>query len=129
MKTKTKWLIISVIIYIIFVVAVTPTGILSPAQIGLPWTIFWYVVAAMFMYYFYYKNVSYAEVIYYAQQLKLTEDELRNMVPDIKKSEDVPNPAKPNLFSPLVQVSFRILNDLLPKLQQMAKEKGIEDFN
>ncbi len=56
-------------------------------------------------------------------------DELRNMVPDIKKSEDVPNPAKPNLFSPLVQVSFRILNDLLPKLQQMAKEKGIEDFN
>lgn len=129
MKTKTKWLIISVIIYIIFVVAVTPTGILSPAQIGLPWTIFWYVVAAMFMYYFYYKNVSYAEVIYYAQQLQLTEDELRNMVPDIKKSEDVPNPAKPNLFSPLVQVSFRILNELLPKLQQMAKEKEIEEFN
>lgn len=129
MKNKTKWLTISIIIYIIFAIAVTASGLVAPSKIGLAWTLFWYLAVALFMVYFYYKSTNYDAVVYYAKQLHLTEEDLREMVPDIKKSDDVPNPDKPNLFSPIVQVSFKVLNALLPQLEKQAKEHQIPRFD
>lgn len=67
MTHKQTWATVSTVIYVAFILAAVFTGFLNPSQIGLEWTIFWVVVVAGLCYYFYFKNISYREVVYYAK--------------------------------------------------------------
>lgn len=125
MTHKQRWAAISAVIYVVFVVAAIIIGFLDPSQIGLQWTIFWYFVVAALCYYFYFKNVSYREVVYYATQLGLHQDDLKAMVPNLKETQDVPNPDHPDFFSPFAKVPINVVNVLTDKLVPMAKDAGI----
>lgn len=125
---RTKWQLISTLIYIVFVIAAVVFKFLDPARIGIAWTIFWYVAVAGFMYYFYFKNMAYQEVIYYAHQFHLTQRDLEEMVPDRKKTAEVPNPEHPNILSPLIQVPLAVTNPLTDILEARAKEEDVAPF-
>ncbi|WP_054708576.1 hypothetical protein [Secundilactobacillus paracollinoides] len=89
---------------------------------------FWYIAAAGLAYYFYFKNISYQEVVYYARQLNLDRSDLEAIVPNRKNTAEVPDPAHPNMFSPIVQVPLGILNHLSDELIKQAKEQSVAPF-
>lgn len=119
---------ISVIIYVIFVICAVEFKLLDPAKIGLSWTVFWYIAAAGFMYYFYFKNMAYQEVIYYARQFHLTKTDLEAMVPDRKSTAEVPDPEHPSILTPLIQVPLSVTNRLTDVLEKRAKEENVTSF-
>jgi len=125
---KQRWALISVILYVVFVVAAIVWGFLDPSRIGLQWTIFWYFTGAGLAYYFYFKNVSYREVVYYAQQLGYNKADLVEMVPKLKENQDVPDPDHPNFFSPFAKVPITIVNELTDQLEPQAKAKDIPPY-
>lgn len=128
MTHRVKWASISIVIYVIFVACAIGFNLLNPAKIGISWTIFWYVAAAGLMYYFYFKNMAYQEVIYYARQLKLSKTDLEAMVPDRKNTAEVPDPDHPNILTPLIQVPLSVTNVLTDVLEKRAKDAGIAAF-
>ena len=128
MSHKTKWRTISIAIYIIFVIVAVSLKLLTPARVGLSWSIFWYIAVAGFLYYFYFKNVAYQEVIYYARELHLSRSDLEAIVPDRKNTAEVPDPDHPNIFSPLVQVPLEIINKLTTDLEKRAKDAQVTPF-
>ena len=128
MSHKTKWRTISIAIYIIFVIVAVSLKLLTPARVGLSWSIFWYIAVAGFLYYFYFKNVAYQEVIYYARELHLNRSDLEAIVPDRKNTAEVPDPDHPNIFSPLVQVPLEIINKLTTELEKRAKDAQVTPF-
>ncbi|WP_288531753.1 hypothetical protein [uncultured Secundilactobacillus sp.] len=129
MTQHRKWQLISILAYVAFIVLAIVFKFLDPAKIGLSWTIFWVVFGAGIAYYFYFKNVSYQEVIYYARALHLDQAALEALVPDRKKTAEVPNPDRPNMFSPLAQVPIGVLNTLTDELAKQAKAAGIAKFD
>ncbi|WP_143462629.1 hypothetical protein [Levilactobacillus enshiensis] len=128
MTHKQRWAAISVAIYVVFVIAAVVIGFLNPSQIGLEWTIFWYFAVAGLCYYFYFKNVSYREVVYYAKQLGLHKEDLVALIPHLKETQDVPDPDRPIFFSPFAKVPISVVNQLTDQLAPRAKEQGIEPY-
>ena len=128
MTHKQRWAAVSVVLYLVFVIAAITTGFLDPSKIGLQWTIFWYFTGAGLAYYFYFKNVSYREVVYYAQQLGLHKDDLVAMVPKLKETQDVPDPDRPHFFSPFAKVPITVVNDLTDQLAPRAQEQQIPPY-
>ena len=128
MSHKTKWRTISIAIYIIFVIVAVSLKLLTPARVGLSWSIFWYIAVAGFLYYFYFKNVAYQEVIYYARELHLSRSDLEAIVPDRKNTAEVPDPDYPNIFSPLIKVPLEIINKLTTELEKRAKDAQVTPF-
>ena len=128
MTQHRKWQLITVGLYIVYLAVAFGMNFITPAKVGLAWTIFWVVVGAGICYYLYFKNLSYQEVIYYARKLNLNQGDLEAMVPDRKEKDLVPNPDKPNLFSPIAQVQISTLNVLTDELEKRAKEQGIPAF-
>lgn len=128
MTHRAKWMTISVIIYVIFVICAVEFKLLDPAKIGLSWTVFWYIAAAGFMYYFYFKNMAYQEVIYYARQFHLTKTDLEAMVPGRKSTAEVPDPEHPSILTPLIQVPLSVTNRLTDVLEKRAKEENVTSF-
>jgi len=122
---KQRWAAISALIYVVFVVAAIVIGFLDPSKIGLEWTIFWYFVVAALCYYFYFKNVTYREIVYYAKELGLHKVDLEALVPNRKETQDVPDPDHPDFFSPFAKVPINVVNVLSDKLIPLAKEQGI----
>ena len=125
---KQRWALLSVALYIVFVIAAITTGFLDPSKVGLQWTIFWYFCGAGLAYYFYLKNVSYREVVYYAQKLGLHKDDLKAMVPKLKETQDVPDPDKPNFFSPFAKVPITVVNELTDQLEPQAQQANIPPY-
>lgn len=125
---KQRWALLSGILYVIFVIAAITTGFLDPSKVGLQWTIFWYFTGAGLAYYFYFKNVSYREVVYYAQALGLHKDDLIALVPKLKETQDVPDPDKPNFLSPFAKVPITVVNELTDQLEPRAKEQNIPAY-
>lgn len=128
MTAKQCWASISILLYIAFVLVAIFTGIIAPKQVGLEWTIFWYFTAAGLCYYFYFKNVSYREVIYYAKKLGYHKDDLVSMVSKLKETQDVPDPDHPRLFSPFAKVPLTVVNQLTDQLEAQAKEQHIPRY-
>ncbi|HBF74417.1 MAG TPA: hypothetical protein DDW71_04065 [Lactobacillus sp.] len=128
MTHRAKWMTISVVIYVIFVVCAVAFKLLDPAKIGLSWTVFWYIAAAGLMYYFYFKNMAYQEVIYYARQFHLKKVDLEAMVPDRKNTAEVPDPDHPNILIPLIQVPLSVTNRLTDVLEKRANEENVKPF-
>jgi len=125
---KQRWAAISIAIYVIFVIAAVVIGFLDPSQIGLEWTIFWYFVMAGLCYYFYFKNVSYREVVYYAKQLGLHKEDLVALIPHLKETQDVPDPDRPSFLSPFAKVPISVVNQLTDQLEPRAKEQDIAPY-
>lgn len=125
MTHKQTWAIVSTVIYVAFILAAVLTGFLNPSQIGLEWTIFWVVVVAGLCYYFYFKNVSYREVIYYAKKLDYHKDDLVALVPKLKETQDVPDPDHPHFFSPFAGIPLAVTNRLTEQLEPLAKKQQI----
>lgn len=119
---------ISIVIYVIFVICAVEFKLLDPAKIGWSWTVFWYIAAAGFMYYFYFKNMAYREVIYYARQFHLTKTDLEAIVPNRKNTAEVPDPDHPNIFTPLIQVPLSVTNPLTDVLEKRAKKENVKPF-
>ncbi len=128
MTHHTKWRLLSIAMYVIFVVICIIFKLLRPADIGWSWSVFWYIAAAGIAYYFYFKNVAYQEVVYYAKKLQMTRSDLEAIVPNRKNTAEVPDPDHPNIFSPIVQVPLAILNRLSDELIKQAKEQEIPPF-
>lgn len=128
MTHHTKWRLLSIAIYVIFVIICIAFKLLRPSDIGMAWSIFWYIAAAGLAYYFYFKNISYQEVVYYARQLNLDRSDLEAIVPNRKNTAEVPDPAHPNMFSPIVQVPLGILNQLSDELIKQAKAQSVVPF-
>ncbi|GAW98273.1 hypothetical protein [Secundilactobacillus mixtipabuli] len=128
MTHRAKWTVISVAIYVVFVICAVVFKLLDPARIGLSWTVFWYVAAAGFMYYFYFKNMAYQEVIYFARQFHLTKADLETMVPDRKATAEVPDPERPGILTPLIQVPLSVTNRLTDALEKRAKAEHVTPF-
>ncbi|WP_203642078.1 hypothetical protein [Levilactobacillus andaensis] len=128
MTHKQRWAAISIAIYVIFVIAAVVIGFLDPSQIGLEWTIFWYFVMAGLCYYFYFKNVSYREVVYYAKQLGLHKEDLVALIPHLKETQDVPDPDRPNFLSPFAKIPISVVNQLTDQLEPRAKEQDIAPY-
>lgn len=128
MTAKQCWASISILLYIAFVLVAIFTGIIAPKQVGLEWTIFWYFTVAGLCYYFYFKNVSYREVIYYAKKLGYHKDDLVSMVSKLKETQDVPDPDHPRLLSPLAKVPLTVVNQLTDQLEAQAKEQHIPRY-
>ncbi|MCH5464132.1 hypothetical protein [Levilactobacillus tujiorum] len=128
MTAKQCWASISILLYVAFVLVAIFTGIIAPKQVGLEWTIFWYFTAAGLCYYFYFKNVSYREVIYYAKKLGYHKDDLVSMVSKLKETQDVPDPDHPRLLSPLAKVPLTVVNQLTDQLEAQAKEQHIPRY-
>lgn len=128
MTAKQCWASISILLYIAFVLVAIFTGIIAPKQVGLEWTIFWYFTAAGLCYYFYFKNVSYREVIYYAKKLGYHKDDLVSMVSKLKETQDVPDPDHPRLLSPFAKVPLTVVNQLTDQLEAQAKEQHIPRY-
>jgi hypothetical protein len=80
------------------------------------------------MYYFYFKNMAYQEVIYYARQFHLKKVDLEAMVPDRKNTAEVPDPDHPNMLIPLIQVPLSVTNRLTDVLEQRAKTENVKPF-
>lgn len=128
MTTKHRWAAISVAIYVVFILAAVVIGFLNPARIGLQWTIFWVVAVAGLCYYFYFKNISYRVVIYYAKKLDLHKADLASLVPNLKDTQDVPDPDRPNLLSPFVGIPISVTNQLTEQLIDQAQQANIPPF-
>ncbi|MGP3639336.1 hypothetical protein [Lentilactobacillus hilgardii] len=128
MSTKVKFSLISLIGYLIFATAAFTFGFLDPNRIGLQWSIFWYIAAALITYYLWFKNVVYKRVMYYARQLKLTKNDLQKFLPNLKKSQDIPDPQRKNYFAPIFNFPLQGLDVLDKELAKEAKEKGIKPF-
>lgn len=128
MTAKQCWASISILLYVAFVLVAIFTGIIAPKQVGLEWTIFWYFTAAGLCYYFYFKNVSYREVIYYAKKLGYHKDDLVSMVSKLKETQDVPDPDHPRLLSPFAKVPLTVVNQLTDQLEAQAKEQHIPRY-
>lgn len=128
MTSKQRWAALSVLIYIVFVLIAIFTGFIAPSQIGLEWTIFWYFTVAGLCYYFYFKNVSYREVIYYAKKLGYHKDDLVSMVSKLKETQDVPDPDHPHIFSPFAKVPLTVVNQLTDQLEVLAKAQNIPPY-
>lgn len=128
MSHKFRWAAVSVVLYIVFVIAALTIGFLDPAKIGLEWTIFWYFTAAGLAYYFYFKNYSYREVIYYARQLGLHKDDLVALIPKLKETQDVPDPDHAHFLSPYAKVPITVVNTLTDHLKPQALEQGIPEY-
>lgn len=122
---KLRWAIAAVILFVLFVLAAIYWGFLDPSKIGLEWTILWYFVAAGGAYYFYFKNVTYRAIIYYAHQLDYHYADLKAWVPNLRENQDVPNLDKPRWFSPFAKVPITATNIIGDKLLAEAKEKHI----
>ncbi|WP_175279790.1 hypothetical protein [Secundilactobacillus collinoides] len=86
MTHHTKWRLLSIAMYVIFVVICIIFKLLRPADIGWSWSVFWYIAAAGIAYYFYFKNVAYQEVVYYAKKLQMNRSDLEAIVPNRKKT-------------------------------------------
>ncbi|HJE45480.1 hypothetical protein FD30_GL000806 [Levilactobacillus namurensis DSM 19117] len=125
---KQRWAAVSVVLYLVFVIAAITTGFLDPSKIGLQWTIFWYFTGAGLAYYFYFKNYSYREVIYYAQKLGLHKTDLLEMAPDLKHNQDVPDPDHPSFLSPFAQVPITVVNALTDQLLPQADAQHIPRY-
>ena len=128
MAVKTKWTLIAILTYVLFVMLVWTTKVLAPEKIGLSWSVFWYVMAGLICYYLRYKNIVFERVMYYARQLQLSKADLKQMLPEIKKSQDIPDPARPHLVSPLFSFSLQNLDSLDRQLLKLAKSKTIKPF-
>ncbi|WP_057826571.1 hypothetical protein [Lentilactobacillus sunkii] len=128
MSTKTKLTIISILTYCAFIILALSLGFLSPAKIGITWTIFWYVAAAGIIYYLWFKNLVFQRVMYYSKALKLAQTDLAKMLPNLKESQVVPDPGKPAIIAPIFNFPLQGLDILSAKLTPMAKEKGIQPF-
>ena len=128
MTHRIKWATLSIVIYVIFVACAIAFKLLDPAKIGLSWTVFWYIAAAGLMYYFYFKNMAYREVIYYARQFHLTRLDLETMVPNRKKTAEVPDPDHPSIFTPLISVPLSVTNRLTDILEKRAKDEHVAPF-
>lgn len=125
---KQRWASVSVVIYILFVIAAIWLNFLDPAKIGLEWTIFWYFTAAGGCFYFYFKNFTYRETIYYAKKLGLHKEDLVPLIPKLKANQGVPDPDHPGFLSPFAKVPFSVLNTLTEQLESKAKAQGIPPF-
>ena len=79
-------------------------------------------------YYFYFKNVSYREVIYYAKKLGYHKDDLVSMVSKLKETQDVPDPDHPHIFSPFAKVPLTVVNQLTDQLEVIAKDQNIPPY-
>lgn len=128
MSTKVKFAIIAVLTYIIFVIAAIGFGFLDPQKIGITWSIFWYVAAALIIYYLWFKNVVYHRVMYYARQLKLTKADLQKFLPNLKKSQVIPDPQRNNYFAPIFNFPLQGLDVLDKALTKEAKQRHIQPF-
>lgn len=128
MTHKQHWAALSGALYLLFIVAAWFTNFLDPSRIGLEWTIFWLVTVAGLAYYFYFKNVIYREVIYYAQQLDYHKADLLALVPDLKPNQDVPDPDKPSFFSPFAQIPISVINQLTDHLVTAAKQHHVAPY-
>lgn len=128
MTHRVKWAISAILIYVVFVVCAVVFDLLDPRQIGLAWTIFWYVVVAGIVYYLYFKNLAYQEVLYYARQLHLSKTDLAALVPNRPKTVALPDPAHPSLLAPVYQLPLSVTNQLTEVLIKRAKEAGIPRF-
>ncbi|KRM44014.1 hypothetical protein FEZ41_03145 [Lentilactobacillus parafarraginis] len=128
MSTKVKLAILWLIIYIIFAVGALYLGVLAPAKIGITWSIFWYIAAALIAYYLWFKNVVYQRVMYYARALKLSQSDLRALIPNLKQSQVVPDPNRKNYFAPIFNFPLQGLDILDKKLRQQASERQIPPF-
>lgn len=128
MTSKQRWAGFSILLYVAFVLVAIFTGIIDPKQVGLEWTIFWYFTAAGLCYYFYFKNVSYREVVYYAKKLGYHKDDLVSMVSKLKETQDVPDPDHPHFFSPFAKVPLSVVNQLTDQLEVQAKEHDIPRY-
>lgn len=125
---RLRWALVSVILYVLFVWAAIAWNFLDPQKIGLEWTMLWYLIAAGLAYYFYFKNVTYHKIIYYAQQLGYHYADLKAWVPKLRENQDVPNPDKPRFFSPFAKVPISATNIIEDKLVTEAKAKDIPPF-
>lgn len=125
---KQRWAALSIGLYLIFVVAAIFIGFLNPSTIGLEWTIFWYFVVAGLCYYFYFKNFSYREVVYYAKKLDLHKEDLVALVPKLKETQDVPDPDHPHFFSPFARIPITVVNTLTDQLAPQATAKDIPPY-
>lgn len=128
MSTKVKFAIIGVITYLIFVIAALTLGFLDPSRIGITWSIFWYVIAALIIYYLWFKNVVYQRVMYYARQMALTKTDLQQFLPHLKKSQEVPDPQRHNYFAPIFNFPLQGLDVLDKELTKMAAKQGVKPF-
>ncbi|MBZ3777336.1 hypothetical protein [Lentilactobacillus otakiensis] len=128
MSTKSKLTIISILTYCAFIILALFTNILSPAKIGITWTVFWYIAAAGIVYYLWFKNLIFQRVMYYSKELGLTQTDLAKMLPNLKQSQVVPDPTKRAIIAPILNFPLQGLDILNSKLTPMAKEKGIKPF-
>ncbi|MDS1016170.1 hypothetical protein [Lentilactobacillus buchneri] len=128
MSTKSKLTIISILTYCAFIILAFFTNILSPAKIGITWTIFWYIAAAGIIYYLWFKNLVFQRVMYYSKALHLTQTDLAKMLPNLKESQVVPDPAKRAIIAPIFNFPLQGLDILNAKLTPMAKQKSIKPF-
>ncbi|ORN29138.1 hypothetical protein FAM21835_00406 [Lentilactobacillus parabuchneri] len=128
MTTKSKLTIISILRYCAFIIFALFTDVLSPAKIGITWTIFWYIAAAGIIYYLWFKNLIFQRVMYFSKALGLTQTDLAKMLPNLKPSQVVPDPSKPAILAPVFTFPLQGLDILNAKLTPMAKEKGIKPF-
>ncbi|WP_040471098.1 hypothetical protein [Lentilactobacillus kisonensis] len=128
MATKSKLTIISILTYCLFVILTFFTGFLSPAKIGITWTVFWYVAVAGIIYYLWFKNLVFQKVIYYARQLQLTQTDLAKLLPNLKESQVVPDPQKANFIAPLFNFPLQGLDILNNKLAKQAAQQGVKPF-
>lgn len=128
MSTKSKLTITSILTYCAFIILALFTNILSPAKIGITWTVFWYIAAAGIVYYLWFKNLVFQRVMYYAKALGLTQTDLAKMLPNLKQSQVVPDPTKRAIIAPILNFPLQGLDILNSKLTPMAKEKGIKPF-
>ncbi|WP_225417460.1 hypothetical protein [Lentilactobacillus kosonis] len=101
MKAKTRWTLIGILTYCIFAVITFGFNLLSPARVGITWTVFWYIAAALIIYYICFKNLVFRRMLYNARQLHMTKTDLATLLPNMKQSQDIPNPDKHQPFSPL----------------------------
>ncbi len=128
MSTKIKFAIVSICLYIIFVLLAIIVGFLNPAKIGITWSVFWYIAAAGIAYYLWFKNVIWARVKYYARMLDLRQIDLQKMVPNLKKSQVVPDPQRKTMFAPIFNFSLQGLDILDKNLTELAERKHIKPF-
>ncbi len=118
MSLKTKWTLISILTYVIFVILAVTTGILNPARIGIAWSVSWYIIAAAIVYYLWFKNIIFEQVMTKARKLGLSKNDLAKMLPKLKKNQEIPDPKKRHFFSPIFNFSLQNLDILNKKLSQ-----------
>ncbi|MCY9806315.1 hypothetical protein OXT66_01980 [Lentilactobacillus senioris] len=129
MKPKTKWILLSILAYLLFAGCGLGFGFLDPAKISWPWTAFWLIAALGIAYYLGFKNLIFERTMYYAKQLNLTKADLVTMLPELSGRQEVPDPQKRHWLSPVFNFSLQNLNILDRQLAQLAQTKGIKPFD